>query len=546
MIDRTDPPNESASDETLGATQPVTALNLRWLILSLVLLSVLATLGNSLVTAYRVQRDALVDHALQSNSAYAAKVASSLAEFIHSAQNHLRYSASELGKAWGDPSVMRAEALRLQKQDGDFNSIAIIDSTAKVLEAYPDTLQINGSTLRSDAILKAIEAKRPFISSAYTSAAGNLVVFISEPVYDAAERYVGIIGGSVYLREDNALHTLISRHFHHEGTFAFVADQDRQLLFHPEAARIGDTLGWSKTVDAALRGESGSMSVRNYKGVPMLAGYAQVPGAGWAVVAQQPREVSLAPLNTLMRDVLLGMLPAALIGFVLIWFGTLLICRPLNQLSRIARQLSAPQASEELRHVKAWYHEAFSIRQAMLAGVQLLQAKLGHLNQQVLTDPMTGLANRRAMDQELRRLERSGQTYSVLSLDIDHFKRVNDTFGHDKGDLAIKQVAHTLQTYSRVGDLACRAGGEEFLLILPQTDVESASAIAERIRQAVATSDIPTVGRITASIGVATCEHLPTTAEIVLKKADECLYRAKQGGRNRVESYLSMASSDSE
>lgn len=130
----------------------------------------------------------------------------------------------------------------------------------------------------------------------------------------------------------------------------------------------------------------------------------------------------------------------------------------------------------------------------------------------------------------------TGQTYSVLSLDIDHFKRVNDTFGHDKGDLAIKQVAHTLQTYSRVGDLACRAGGEEFLLILPQTDVESASAIAERIRQAVATSDIPTVGRITASIGVATCEHSPTTAEIVLKKADECLYRAKQGGRNRVES----------
>ena len=83
-------------------------------------------------------------------------------------------------------------------------------------------------------------------SSAYTSSAGNLVVFISEPVYDNAKRYVGIIGGSVYLREDNALHTLISRHFHHEGTFAFVADQDRQLLFHPDASRIGDTLGWSK------------------------------------------------------------------------------------------------------------------------------------------------------------------------------------------------------------------------------------------------------------------------------------------------------------
>lgn len=526
---------KGAGDLSAQAGKPPPFLSLRWLILFLVLLSVAATLSNSLITAYRVQRDALVAHALESNSAYAAKVASSLSEFIHSAQNRLRYSSGELGNAWGDAHVMRAEAARLQKQDADFNSIAIVDSDAKVLEAYPDTLQINGSTLRSDAIRKAIEAKRPYVSSAYTSAAGNLVVFVSEPIYDSAGRYLGIIGGSIYLRQNNALHTLISRHFQHQGTFAFVADQDRQLLSHPDTTRIGDTLGWSKTVDAALRGESGSMSVRNYKGVPMLAGYAQVSGAGWAVVAQQPLKVSLSPLNTLMRDVFYGMLPAALAGFALMWFGTLLICRPLNQLSCIARQLSAPQATEQLHHVKAWYGEAFSIRQAMLAGVQLLQAKLGRLNQQALADPMTGLANRRAMDEALRSLERAGRTYSVLSLDIDHFKKVNDTFGHDKGDLAIKQVAHTLQTYSRTGDLACRAGGEEFLLILPETDVESASTIAERIRLAIATCDIPTVGRITASIGVATCEHAPTTAEIILKKADECLYRAKQGGRNRVE-----------
>lgn len=540
MIDGTG--KESASDETVDFKQPAAILSLRWLILALVLLSVLATLSNSLFTAYRVQRDALMAHALESNSAYAAKVASSLSEFIHSAQNHLRYGAEELGREWGRADALREEAVRLQKQDNDFNSIAIIDINAKVLEAYPDTLQINGSTLRSDAISKAIDAKRPFISSAYKSVAGNLVVFVSEPIYDASDRYVGIIGGSIYLRQDNALHTLISQHFHHEGTFAFVADQDRQLLHHPDTSRIGETLGWSKTVDAALRGESGSMTVRNYKGVSMLAGYAQVPEAGWAVVAQQPRDVSLATLNTLMRDVLLGMVPAGLIGFFLISVGTFMICRPLNRLSRIARQLSAPQAIEHLRDVKAWYREAFSIRQAMLAGVELLQAKIGRLNQQALADPMTGLANRRAMDDELRGLERAGRTYSVLSLDIDHFKKVNDTFGHDKGDLAIKQVAHTLQKHSRNGDLACRAGGEEFLLILPETDIESASVIAERIRQAIETCDIPTVGHITASIGVATCEQMPTTAETVLKMADECLYRAKQGGRNRVEACLPSVS----
>ena len=536
MTARAGNPKDSSTDENVSMRQPAVILGLRWLIFTLVLLSVLATLGNSLITAYRVQRDALMDHALQSNSAYASKVASSLSEFIHSAQSHLRYSAEELGKEWGNTKALRAEAVRLQKQDEDFNSIAIIDTNAKVLEAYPDTLQINGSTLRSDTIRKAIDAKRPYISSAYESAAGNLVVFVSEPIHDSSNRYIGIIGGSIYLQQDSVLHTLISRHFHHEGTFAFIADQDRQLLYHPDASRIGETLGWSKTVDAALRGESGSVAVPNYKGIPMLAGYAQVPGAGWAVVVQQPREISLAPLHTLMRDMVFGMLPAALIGFVLIWIGALMICRPLHQLSRIAGQLAATQASDQLRNVKAWYLEAFSIRQAMLTGVYLLQAKMGRLSQQALTDPLTGLANRRAMNDELRGLEQAGRTYSILSLDIDHFKRVNDTFGHDKGDVAIKQVAQTLLSHSRNGDFACRAGGEEFLLILPETGIDSASMIAERIRQAIATCDISGVGHITASIGVATCENVSTTSEVVLKRADECLYRAKQGGRNRVES----------
>ncbi|VVO57482.1 sensor domain-containing diguanylate cyclase [Pseudomonas fluorescens] len=537
-MDRANNQKDSSADKRVDDRPPGVVLDLRWLILTLVVLSVLATLGNSLITAYRVQRDALVEHALQSNSAYAAKVASSLSEFIRSAQSHLHYGAVELGKEWGNAKELRAEAMRLQKQDADFNSIAIVDVDARVLEAYPDTLQIIGSTLNSDAVQKAIEARRPFISPAYKSAAGNLVVFVSEPIYDSSNRYVGIIGGSIYLQQDNALHTLISRHFYHTGTFAFVADQDRHLLYHPEASRIGETLGWSKTVDAALRGESGSMEVPNYKGIPMLAGYAQVPGAGWAVVAQQPREVSLAPLKTLMDNVILGMVPAALIGFVLMWWGALLICRPLHQLSSIAGQLSAPQATEKLHHVKAWYREAFSIRQAMLTSVQLLQAKIGRLNQQAFTDPLTGLANRRAMDEELLGLEQAGRTYSVLSLDIDHFKKVNDTFGHDKGDLAIKQVAGTLASYSRTGDLACRAGGEEFLLILPDTDLDSANLIAERIRHAIATGDIPGVGRITASIGIATCVQAPTPADVVLKQADECLYRAKQSGRNRVESCL--------
>lgn len=511
-------------------------LDLRALILGFALLSVLATLANSLVMAYRVQRDALIDHSLVANAAYAAKVASSIGEFLRSSHSRLSFSADELGKHWGDASRLRAEAVRLQAQDIDFNSIAIVDASGKLLEAYPDTLEISGSTSGSEGIQQALTARSPQVSSAYVSMAGNLVVLISQPIFDASGRFLGVIGGSVYLRKESALHTVISSHFQHEGTFAFVADSNRRLLYHPDLQRIGEKLKWSKTVDAALRGESGFMEVPNYKGILMLAGYAQVADTNWAVVAQQPREISLAPLGKLMSDMLLGMLPAGLLGLCLIGFGAAFIARPLHQLTSIAGQLSAPQTAERLQGVHAWYREAFAIRQAMLSGVELLQQRLGRLSREAQSDPLTGLANRRAMGELLGLLEQSGGAYSVLALDIDHFKRVNDTFGHDAGDVALCQVAEVLQENSRVGDMACRAGGEEFTLILPDTPMEMAEMIAERIRNNIATRDIPQVGHLTVSIGVASRGNDAESSDAILKVADERLYLAKQGGRNRVRS----------
>ena len=213
------------------------------------------------------------------------------------------------------------------------------------------------------------------------------------------------------------------------------------------------------------------------------------------------------------------------------------LARPLHELASIAEQLSAPQTTERLKAVNAWYPDASAIRQAMLAGVQLLQQKLGRLRHEAQSDSLTGLANRRAMDALLQLLEQTGQEYSVLALDIDHFKRVNDTYGHDVGDVALQQVAAVLQEYTRAGDMACRAGGEEFTLILPDTSLATALAIAERIRVALAAREIPQIGLITVSIGVASRDSEGELAEATLKRADRCLYQAKKGGRNRVESF---------
>jgi len=266
----------------------------------------------------------------------------------------------------------------------------------------------------------------------------------------------------------------------------------------------------------------------------MLAGFAPVAGTGLAVIAEQPRERTLAPLAELMGQTLLGMLPAGIIGLGLILAGTNLIVRPLRQLSITAMQLTAPQAESQLLNVQAWYRDAAAIRRALLTGVRLLQQTLGRLHQEAQSDALTGLANRRAMTTFLDLLTQTEQTYAVLALDIDHFKRVNDVFGHDVGDLVLKHVADILKINSRSSDLVCRSGGEEFIVIMPDSPIAIAETIAQRIRENVATSQTPAVGRLTLSVGVACMDDQTPTADAVLKLADERLYRAKQQGRNRV------------
>jgi two-component system cell cycle response regulator len=159
-----------------------------------------------------------------------------------------------------------------------------------------------------------------------------------------------------------------------------------------------------------------------------------------------------------------------------------------------------------------------------------------------IIDPLTGLHNRRYLENHLRTLVegaiRSGRPVSVLMADIDHFKRVNDTHGHDGGDIILKEFASRLKCNTRGIDLACRLGGEEFVVIMPETDMVRALQVAERTRAMIASEPFqlrPELKlRVTASVGLATLESVEDTPETILKRADNALYAAKRRGRNRV------------
>jgi two-component system cell cycle response regulator len=160
-----------------------------------------------------------------------------------------------------------------------------------------------------------------------------------------------------------------------------------------------------------------------------------------------------------------------------------------------------------------------------------------------ITDALTGLHNRRYMESHLKKLVEQasarGKQLSVLVLDIDYFKSINDTYGHDCGDDVLREFAIRVRKSIRGIDLACRIGGEEFVVVMPETDMAVAATVAERLRRKIAAEPFPLdQGRrtidVTISIGIAALEASHDTAAQLLKRADQALYRAKRNGRNRV------------
>jgi two-component system cell cycle response regulator len=285
------------------------------------------------------------------------------------------------------------------------------------------------------------------------------------------------------------------------------------------AARISETLGRDndveivpQTTEAIVRAKSG-----DYDLVIASVSLDRQDGLRFCATLRSVDQTRQTPILILVEEGDLKRLVRALdIGI------NDYLMRPLERnelLARVRTQLRRKRYADKLRH-----------------SVQLSL-------EMAITDQLTGLFNRRYMASHLGTLignaKTTGKPVSFLIIDIDYFKRVNDTYGHDVGDEVLREFAGRISANVRGIDLACRYGGEEFVVVMPDTDLNFAYMVAERLRQAVA--DAPfrisaPVGQlpVTISIGVTASEGAGDSAEALLKRADQALYRAKRDGRNRV------------
>ncbi|MBI4922522.1 MAG: GGDEF domain-containing protein [Devosia nanyangense] len=185
--------------------------------------------------------------------------------------------------------------------------------------------------------------------------------------------------------------------------------------------------------------------------------------------------------------------------------------------------------------------------------ISALQRDLDEVRRESMLDPLTKIFNRKSFDEGMLKAfadaSGGGQPLCLMLLDIDHFKRFNDTWGHQTGDQVLRLVAMTLKSNIKGKDMAARYGGEEFVAILPETDLEGAIIVADNIRKAVQAKELlkrstnEKLGRITASFGVAAYRPGDTTSSLI-ERTDRCLYAAKHAGRNRVFSETELKDDD--
>lgn len=292
---------------------------------------------------------------------------------------------------------------------------------------------------------------------------------------------------------------------------------------------------------------------------PYLTAAAQLPTSvtdlGWWVVVRQPIETAYASANRILWRALIVGLVVGFFGALVAWLLARRLSNDLKALSHAAQRIRNGEqdvqlpSSKSTREVQQLSTSLSHMTQKLMDSNKRMEQKVhertleleqanAELARQASTDPLTQLLNRRGFTERAQQLlaqaSRSQLPVSALSLDIDFFKRINDTYGHDTGDVVLQQFARTIAQRVRQTDLVARFGGEEFIVLLPDTPAPSALQLAESLRQTIADLHIDGVGPITASVGVSHWRGSQESLESLLKRSDDALYQAKHTGRNKV------------
>jgi len=383
-------------------------------------------------------------------------------------------------------------------------------------------------------------------------AASNAVMVIGEPIQDGQGRLLGVLVAKLNF------HTIglsLESYVHGQEVELQLVTQEGLLLASSRSARaepLKPVLA-KKIAQRLFSGERGPVGYEGSEGGTVVGTLKKVPELNWGVVAEKDREKAYRQIVRL-RNLTLLLVAAVVLGIGLCAYllGVAMV-RPLGLLTRGAARVSAGDLdvdvpvrtrteigylTEVFNHMVAKLRQG---RQELATANEAMREKNKQLEELSITDSLTGLYNRSHLMEtlagEVARSRRHNRAFTLLIMDIDHFKSYNDTYGHLAGDEVLRRTGVLLKESVRSCDYAARYGGEEFILILPETGPEDGVETAERIRNQIAEKDMGSDGdslKVTISTGVASFPIDGDDPHSLIKRADAALYEAKRRGRNRV------------
>ncbi|RXI96501.1 GGDEF domain-containing protein [Anaerobacillus alkaliphilus] len=505
-------------------------ITLRLSILVLTFTVIIGILFSTLFSAYLVTKDNLVNHSLEINRVYSEKLAQMTDEVFQSMIQSLELRRHDIisDKMNGDQLDGKLE--RFLASSKNFNSVAVIDKDGIIISATP-YIGLEGMELNSLGAKESLKHKKPIITTPYISITNRLIIMISVPLWGANEEYLGFFAGTIYLQEDNIIRTVLGEHFYQDGSYVYVVDDTGTLIYHPDTNRIGDTVFHKNlVVQKLLNGESGSQRHLNSKGVDMLSGYTYIPSSQWGVVSQTPYQVAIKPVLTLVKKMFWYAMPFVVLFIFLTISLTNKLADPLRKLALYV--FDSNNSTKEKPVISTWYFEAEQLNKTFELFVMKKERSINKYKTKSLTDPLTGLANRRQFELTLEKWKIDQNNFSLIVLDIDRFKKVNDEFGHQMGDHVLIFLANKMKDFVRASDVCARYGGEEFVILLGNTNGTDALSIAERMRESISQTASPIGRPITISLGVGAFQPEEDLGAF-FHRVDSALYEAKEAGRNR-------------
>lgn len=430
----------------------------------------------------------------------------------------------------------------------DYEELLVIDPKAQVVATTaPRPGNVN---LPSDWQDLAKKEKTILGEMYWDKALEKAVMMIAVPIKAPNGRFLGILTAKLNFQ---TIHRFLQGFSLGTSGHVYVITLDGTFVISSRLPPSGFTKVKlpAEATQTLLKKKAASREYRDYQGKGVVGTLKQIPHLAWAGVAEIGADEAYAQVVRLRNITLLMVLGLLLgIGLTAYLLG-LTIVQPLDRLTKAAAKVAAGNLQVDLPVLSGgevgYMTEVFNdmvarLRQGRddLAAINnTLSERNKELAQLSITDSLTGLYNRKHLMEtlvnEAARARRHKRSFSVLMIDIDHFKQYNDTFGHLAGDDLLTKMASIFKESIRDVDYAARYGGEEFLVMLPETELNGACESAERIRARVATESFGNANnQITVSIGVAAFREHGNTPESIIASADAALYQAKRRGRDRV------------